>query len=363
MSVAQGAGRGVGAHRLRERLSGETRMDQLSLPQYIRYLLEPASYPHPVQRVRLVQTHVSYLLFAGDFVYKWKKPVNFGFLDFSTLEQRRYFCEEEVRLNRRLCADMYLGVVRLARGNGGLALDGDGECLEYGVKMRRLPGERMMDRMIAAKTVRKEHLDRVIDQLVPFYAATAEMTGGSSGYGSVAAVGKTIRDNFAETRRFVGSPALASGRFARIREYAEAFLAKEDVFRQRKAAGRIRDCHGDLHSANICLTEPVHIFDCLEFNESLRCTDVAADVAFLAMDLDFHDLRGLGAHFVDRFIDRSGDAGLFGVLDFYKCYRAFVRGKIGLLTAADPGVGREGAAAALSAAKRYFRLAEEYGER
>jgi len=338
-------------------------MEQSSLPEYIRHMLDPASYPHPVERVRLEQTHVSYLLFAGEFVYKWKKPVNFGFLDFSTLEQRRYFCEEEVRLNRRLCDDMYLGVVRITRSNGRLVLDGEGECVEYGVKMRCLPGERMMDRMITAKRLRNGHLDRVIDQLVPFYAAAAEMAGGSSGYGSVAAVGKTIRDNFRETERFVGGSALGRGCFARIREYAEALLAREHLFRQRIAAGRIRDCHGDLHSANICLTEPVQIFDCLEFNESLRCTDIAADVAFLAMDLDFHDQRGLGEYFVDRFIDCSGDAGLAEILDFYKCYRAFVRGKIGLLTAADPGVGREGTAAALAAAKRYFRLAEEYGGR
>jgi len=153
---------------------------------------------------------------------------------------------------------------------------------------------------------------------------------------------------------------LSKGRFIRIKNYAENFLKKREIFERRVAEGRVRDCHGDLHSANICLTDEIAIFDCIEFNEGLRCTDIAADLAFLAMDLDFHNLRDLSNFFVDRYISCSGDDGLREMLNFYKCYRAYVRGKIGLLTAADNGVGRAEKSMALKMAQHYFQLAEEY---
>lgn len=333
-------------------------MDLLQLPQYIQYLLRPESYPHRPSEVELVQTHISYVLIAGDLVYKWKKPVNFGFLDFSTVERRKYFCEEEVRLNRRLCPEMYLGVAAVAGGEAGFQLDGGGKPLEYCVKMRRLPEERMMNRVIEAGRLGKRHLEGIIDRLVPFY--TAADGPGTRGFGSPRAVSKMMHDNFAETSRFIGGAALSAERFAHIRDYAETFLANEELFQRRQDSGHVRECHGDLHAANICLTDRVDIFDCIEFNESLRFTDIAADVAFLAMDLDFHNLRELSEFFIRRFIERSGDRGLPEVLNYYKCYRAYVRGKIGLLTAADPEVGGERAARALADAENYFRLAEGY---
>lgn len=334
-------------------------MEKPPLPDYVLHLLRPDSYPHPVERVDLLQTHVSYILFAGDYVYKWKKPVSFGFLDFSDPARRRFFCEEEVRLNRRLCEDMYLGVVQINRDSRGFRLDGEGDGLEYGVKMQRLPAERMMDRVIVSGQLQQDDLTRIVQRLVPFYAG-AERKSLRSGYGSTRAVGKTINDNFTETDRFVGGPALGKARFSHIRKYTEAFLKKDSLFAQRIAAGRVRDCHGDLHSANICLDEHLNIFDCIEFNASLRCTDVAADVAFLAMDLDYSGLWELSEFFITRFMAEAQDEGIRQMLDFYKCYRAYVRGKIGLLTAADPGMEQTTAAAALASADRYFQLAEEY---
>lgn len=331
------------------------------LPPYIQYLLQAESYPHQVTAVTLVQTHVSYLLFAGQYVYKWKKPVNLGFVNFSTLERRRHFCEEEVRLNSRLCRDIYLGVVQLSETEGRFHLGGDGTPFEYGVKMRRLPESLMMDRIIADDKLTCDHLTKIINRLVAFYSITPILPV-ASGYGSVEAVAKTIRDNLAETRSFVGDEVLSMERFIHIEEYAEQFLHKRDLFAERVAEGRIRDCHGDLHSANICLTHDVAIFDCIEFNEELRCTDTAADVAFLAMDLDYHNLVDFSNFFVDRYIACSGDRRLRDILDFYKCYRAYVRGKIGLLTAADKNIGSAGKIAALKTAERYFRLAEEYAD-
>lgn len=334
-------------------------MQRPPLPLYIQQLLEPERYPHPVETVTLLQTHVSYLMFAGDYVYKWKKPVNLGFVDFSTLEKREFFCQEEVRLNRRLCPNMYLGVVALCRAGDLVQLDGDGTPFEFGVKMRRLPAAKMMDRVIAAGELTLSHLTRIIDRLVVFHQDTP-MVPVTSGYGDVRAVAGTIRDNFSETQAFVGGEALGEVRFRRIRDYAENFLHNRKRFAQRVAEGRIRDCHGDLHSGNICLTDEIAIFDCIEFNEGLRCTDIAADVAFLAMDLDFHNLRDLSNFFVDRYISCAGDEGLREMLDFYKCYRAYVRGKIGLLTAADQGVEQPDQEVAVTMANQYFQLAEEY---
>ncbi|WP_163337525.1 hypothetical protein [Desulfopila sp. IMCC35008] len=335
-------------------------MKSTSLPDYIQALLENNTFFPETGDVELIQTHISYILLVGERVYKFKKPVNFGFLNFTQLQQRKHFCEEEVRLNRRLCPEIYLGVVTVTSEGDRYRLDGRGEPVEYGVKMVRLPEERMMCRVIAANDLHENELRQIVHILVPFY----EQAAGGRGvlyYGRPEAVRKTLFDSFRETQGYVGSPALSRARFTVIRNYVTSFFNEVQLFNERMTAGRIRECHGDLHSGNICLTSSVSIFDCLEFNKSLRCTDIAADIAFLAMDLDFNELYGMSDYFVNYFIECSGDKGLTGMLNFYKCYRAYVRGKINLLTAVGPGIDATSADAALIAADRYFHLAEKYG--
>lgn len=331
------------------------------LPEYIDHLLLPDSYPHPVGEIELVQTHISFVILAGSYVYKWKKPVDYGFVDFSSLARRKYFCEQELQLNRRLCPEIYLETIWLSREGESFRLQGEGEIVEYGVKMARMPEEGMMSRVIGAGGVQKEHLDRIVAILDPFYR---QADGGERvrANGRAAAVARTIASNFAQTARFVGGAALGADRFAAIKAYTDAFLQQEDLFAERVAAGRIRDCHGDLYSGNICLADKdkIYIFDCIEFNESLRFIDIAADVAFLAMDLDFHGYSDLSDYFIKRFIEESGDEGLRKMLNFYKCYRAYVRGKVGLLTSADPILEKSKAEASLATAGRYFQLAEDY---
>lgn len=334
-------------------------MSHEPLPPYVQYLQQPSSYSHPVESVQLLQTHISFVLVAGDFVYKWKKPVNFGFLDFSTLEKRKYYCEQELMLNRRLCPDLYVDVVTLNRAGGQYGLNGSGDVVEYGVKMARMPEERMMGRVIAAGQLNFGHLDSIIEVLVPFYQR-AEGTGAIGEFGRAASVAINVLENFDQTEPFVDQGAISRAQFLRIGDYARAFLRQEQLFEGRRAAGKIRDCHGDLYSANICLTDPVRIFDCIEFNERFRYSDVAADVAFLAMDLDFHGLEEFSRYFIDRFVTVSADSGLMGMLDFYKCYRAMVRGKINLFTASDPAVDASVAVQCKESAARYFNLAERY---
>ena len=336
-------------------------MQQENLPSYIQHLLKPGSYSPAVDETRLIQTHISFVVIAGDSVYKWKKTVNFGFLDFSTLEKRKFYCERELILNRRLCPEVYLDLVTINATDGRLSLDGPGEVVEYGIKMARMPEDRMMTRVIETGKLNKGHIDAIIATLIPFYQ-TAEAGASIREFGRSGAVSINVLENFDQTEGFVGKGVLSRSTFERIKGYAREVLADGKRFDRRVEANRIRDCHGDLYSANICLARKVFIFDCIEFNERFRYSDVAADIAFLAMDLDFHGLTDLSSSFISRFIAASGDDGILEMLNFYKCYRAYVRGKIGLFTAADPGVDPETAGKCLAQAKRYFQLAEKYTE-
>ena len=334
-------------------------MADSTLPPFIQALLKPEAYPHPAPEITLVQTHISYVLLAGDFVYKIKKPVDFGFLNFTSLEKRKHFCEEELLLNRRLCPSLYLGLAAITEQGAAFSLDGPGAPVEYAVKMARMPEERMMAKVIAQGGLSREILDRIIAILVPFYAK-AETGPAIEQFGTAQAVSVNVLENFEQTQGFIGCAALSREQFEAISGYARAFLGKEDLFAGRVAAGRVRDCHGDLYSANICLADEIYIYDCIEFNQRFRYCDVASDVAFLAMDLDFHGLPELSAYFIDQFCRAASDTTLLPMLNFYKCYRAYVRGKIGLFTAHAPEVDPATAENCLAMAKKYFALAERY---
>jgi uncharacterized protein len=334
-------------------------MTDSNLPDFIQALLRPEIYPHAATDVQLVQTHISFVLIAGDFVYKFKKPVDFGFLDFSTLDKREYCCEQELLLNRRLCPEIYLDLITLNKEGDGFALNGSGDVVEYGVKMARMPEEGMMGNLIKAGKLGREQIDAVVDRLIPFYQQ-AERNPEIDSFGKADKVAINVLENFEQTQGFIGQGALTQVQFDRISAWSKDFLAQTERFQQRIAAGCIRDCHGDLYSANICFGDKVYIFDCIEFNQRFRCCDIASDVAFLAMDLDFHGLRELSEYCMDRFSQRSGDSGMMEMLNFYKCYRAYVRGKIGLFTAGDPAVAEAVRKSCIEAAAKYFALAESY---
>ncbi|AEH45952.1 aminoglycoside phosphotransferase [Thermodesulfatator indicus DSM 15286] len=334
------------------------------LPPLIKKLLNSQAYPHRPEKVELIQTHISYVFLAGDLVYKIKKPVDFGFLDFTTLEKRKFYCEREVTLNRRLCPDIYLGVVPVIEEGETAYFEKEGEPVEWAVKMKRMPEEGMMGRLIAEGRLRKDHLDLIVKKLVPFYQQ-AETGPEVNKYGSMEAISFNVEENFSQTKEFVGK-ALASYRYQHIVSWSRRFMKeKTGLFEERIVQGFIRDGHGDLYSANICFDEPkgdVYIFDCIEFNDRFRCGDVAQDLAFLAMDLDFHELEDFSRYFIDEYVSLSGEKGLLKLLDFYKCYRAYVRGKIGCFTWASPEVPEKVREEALEGARRYFDLAYLYAE-
>ncbi len=329
--------------------------------EFVEYLKRPEAYPHKPTSVEFRQTHISWIFLAGDLVYKVKKPVDFGFLDFTTVEKRKFFCEKEVELNRRLCPNIYLGVVPVVRTSKGYAVEEEGEVVDWAVKMRRLPEEGMMSRLIKIGALGTPHIDLLVKKLVPFYREAR--TGPEvNRYGSLEVVGYNVEENFEQTREFVGK-ALSELRYRYIVGWSRAFMRENaELFEARVRGGFVREGHGDLYSANICYDDlkEVYVFDCIEFNERFRCGDAAQDLAFLAMDLDFHGLKDLSNYFVNSYAEGSGDGDLFEVLDFYKCYRAYVRGKIGCFTWASEGIPEEERRASLEAAKRYFGLAYSY---
>ena len=331
-------------------------MGERNLPDYIEYLLRADSYPHPVDDVQLIETHISYVILAGSYVYKWKKSIELGFLDFSSLEKRKIYCEREVLLNRRLCPEVYLGVVSIAQQAGSFCLAGSGLVVEYGVKMVRLPEDRMMNALIQRKILSRTDIDRIVRTLVPFYE-NAQSSEAIKKCGTVDVVAENVLENLSQAEAFLDDAIIGNLQFEEIRDYSVNFLHNKALFSQRLESGKIRDCHGDLHAGNICLAETVCIFDCIEFSDRLRCGDVAADVAFLAMDLELHGLEYLSDYFIERFIADSGDSGLISMLAFYKCYRACVRGKINLLTANSAALDAEGVSRYKAQAKSCFTLA------
>jgi len=330
-----------------------------NLPGFISALLHSDIYDHPAENIQLVQTHISFVLLAGEFVYKFKKPVEIGFLDFSTLAKRQYCCEQELLLNRRLCPDIYLGLVTVTSEGDGFALDGSGEVVEYGVKMVRMPEDRMMVNLIRAGLVDRKQIDALVDVLVPFYRQ-ADRSAEIDGFGTAESVAVNVLENFEQTKDFIGGGAINREQFDRISGWAEKFLSQEQLFSDRIRGGYIRDCHGDLYSANICLADKVYIYDCIEFNRRFRYCDVASDIAFLAMDLDFHGLQKLSeyciGHFAAHFPDQEGKK----LLQFYKCYRAYVRGKVSSFLLDDASLTMAEKESASRDARRHFRLASLY---
>jgi aminoglycoside phosphotransferase family enzyme/predicted kinase len=325
-----------------------------STPWVIAALRDPAVYPHPVDRVELVETHISWVFLAGERVYKVKKPVDLGFLDFRTLRQRRHFCREEVRLNRRLAPDTYLGVVELKGSRPRVRIGGRGPTVEVAVEMRRLPADRMLDQLVGAGRVEPAQV-RAVAATVARFHAEAETGGRIDEMGSLETIRKNWEECFtqtAETRADIWPPEQRRA----LRSYVDDFLMREAPrLEARISEGRIRDCHGDLQAQHVCCVEPIQIFDCIEFNERFRFGDTAGEIAFLAMDLQRLGGRELAVEFINAYLEETGDYGAVSLLDFYRAYRALVRAKVlGFQVSERPEL--------VPAARALFALAGRFAE-
>jgi uncharacterized protein len=287
-----------------------------------------------------------------------KKPVNLGFLDFSTLERRRYFCQREVELNRRLCPEIYLGAVPIYETTSGFSFNGEGEIVEYAVKMKELPHGSFLSELLDRNLVAEGEINRVISTLHRFYQSETP-TPEIEQWGTREKLRISTDENFAQVEPFIGK-TISPAAFEAIRHFTNRFyLVNKNLFRERIQQHRILDCHGDLHLDHVHLTpEATTIFDCIEFNDRFRFIDIANDLAFLAMDFDFKGRSDLGNVFLRNAAHELNDAGMLKVENFYKCYRAFVRGKVESIQAIEKETtnpkGHE------KQAGHYFRLALKY---
>ncbi|MFO7570255.1 MAG: AAA family ATPase, partial [Smithellaceae bacterium] len=326
-------------------------------------LSRPDFYPHAPAAVELIQTHASYVFIAGDFVYKIKKPVRFDFLDFTTLAQRKFYCEEEIRLNRRLAKDIYLDVLPISQDTLGAFHPGDdGAVVEYAVRMKKLPAHRMLKVLLHGNRADADILSRVAFKIAAFHKE-AQTGPHIDEVGSMATLRRNHEENFNETKPLVGK-TLRQHQYDLVSDYARVFMSQNaPLFAKRVADHRIRDCHGDLHLDHICVTDEILIFDCIEFNERFRFVDTAAEVSFLMMDLDFNGFAGDADIFLKYYVQYSQDGELLRLLNFYRCYYAYVRGKVTSLRLEQNDLPASERADVIQTACRYFNLAYAYAAR
>ncbi|ROQ90647.1 bifunctional aminoglycoside phosphotransferase/ATP-binding protein [Desulfosoma caldarium] len=297
-----------------------------------RAFADPTFYPHPVTSVHRIDTHISAVFLTGLWVYKLKKPVNFGFLDFSRLELRCHYCHREVLLNQRFSRGVYAKVVTIRRGPfGTLSLDGPGSLVECAVVMRQLPLHLSLEALLAQGTLKAEHWQKLGERLADLYAQ-AERNDEIRHFGTLSVISQNVLENFDQTAPFVGD-LLDAEKWHLIYNVNDAFVeSHSDLFDTRLKEDRICDGHGDLRSDHIYFADDgIQIIDAIEFNDRFRFGDVAADLAFLHMDLDHRGAFSQSLMVLHAYARRAHDPSLYRVLDFYACYRAMVRVKVSCL--------------------------------
>ena len=330
---------------------GKAAGDQPLFERLISALRDPKCYPHPVRRVDIVETHISCILLTGDYAYKIKKPVNLGFLDFRSLESRRFYCDEELRLNRRTAPLLYLDVVAVNGSESAPVLGGEGPPIEYAVRMHQFPQEALLDRMAKSGTLTPIYIDALARVVAEFHS-DIERAGGERPFGSPQRVLAPAIQNFDQMQELVEAESDRD-----LLQKLQAWTGREHtslyaLFNSRKRDGFIRECHGDLHLGNITLLDgrPTP-FDCIEFNEEFRWIDVMNEAAFLMMDLIDHKLKSLAFRFLNGYLEATGDYAGVRVLHYYLVYRALVRAKVSSIRAHQPHV----AAQEKADAERQFR--------
>ncbi|AZZ94647.1 hypothetical protein EUZ85_29625 [Hahella sp. KA22] len=327
----------------------------------IKALQDPAVYGHPVTQFQLVETHISWVILTGPYAYKIKKPMDFGFLNFTDLERRRFYCEEELRLNRRLAPEIYQGLVRITGSEAEPSIDGDGDVIEYAVKMKQFNPEDLLSKLPNDSDKLPRYLDALSQQLADFHMQESAVADGSCEFGDPEQVFAPVQQNFDQVRPMLSDPAELR-QLEYIEGWAQSTYERLRPFLQsRKDKGFVRECHGDVHLGNVTLFEDkVTLFDCIEFNEDFRWTDVYNDLAFLMMDLEDRGMKHLSYRFLNKYLEITGDYVGAELLPFYKSYRAMVRCKVALFTLGAPGLSEEAKAEQVRKYRKYLELAESY---
>jgi aminoglycoside phosphotransferase family enzyme/predicted kinase len=325
-------------------------------------MCDPGFYPHAPSEVELRETRISWVFLAGERVYKVKKPVVLPFLDYVSLERREAMCQEELRLNRRLAPDAYLGVRAIRRSGSALALDAadGGEIVEWAVEMRRLPEERTAARLLREGRLESGHLRALARRLAEFHRRAVPVPPAEAG---PAAVGEMVRENLRELTRLAGE-VVDRSRLRAAARFATAWLdANEARHAERSRRGRFREGHGDLRLEHVVFEDGIVVFDCVEFDPALRRIDVAADLAFLVMELHEAGAADLAGELVSAYREAGGDPGRNGLLSFYAAYRALVRAKLHYLEARELPERSPGRERACSAGDRLLALSERFAWR
>ena len=328
-----------------------------TLHKLVEALQQPGLFPHPVTRFEVIETHISIILLTGSYAYKFKKPVNFGFLDFSTLARRKHFCEEELRLNRRLAPELYLDVMPVSAGP---KLGGDGEIIEYAVRMREFRQDDQFDRLLDRGRLEPACLDALAVRIAKFHSAAA-VAETDSDYGTPSAIQAPVEENFNQILGCLPAtqepPQLQS-----LRSWTqETFRKLQSTLQARKDEGFIRECHGDLHLRNIALVNGTPVaFDCIEFNDNLRWIDIISEIAFMVMDLDHRQQPALASRFLNAWLEQTGDYAGIQILRYYLVYRAMVRAKVDCLRAHQADIDEATRDKLLGEHRAYLALGEHY---
>ena len=331
-----------------------------ALPPLISALRDGACFDHPTDTIVVLQTHISYVLLTGTYAYKIKKPVSLPFLDFSTLEFRSHYCEEELRINRRLASELYLDVVPITGTPQAPRMNGDGKAIEYAVKMIQFPDADRLDRVADRGELRDTHIRTLAGKIADFHDTVA-VADRTSPFADSERLRREVMDNF-DSLSAQALPENAASLLEEIRGWSARSLVDLGAqFRARKQDGKVRECHGDMHLANMALlNDQVTIFDALEFNENLRWIDVQSELAFLAMDLDCRGLPGLGWLLVNAYLETTGDYVGLRVFRHYRVYRAMVRAKVAALRSRQCAAGTADAQEAIAELVSHMRLAQSY---
>jgi aminoglycoside phosphotransferase family enzyme/predicted kinase len=326
----------------------------------IQALLSVAVFDHPVKTVKVLETHISWVILAGDYAYKFKKAVNFGFLDFSTLQKRHFYCQEELRLNRRFAPRLYLDVVSVSGSLTEPILNGPGEPLEFAVKMHRFSQDCLLGKLAADRQLLPEHVDEIAVLLAGIHS-TSERAGGDSDFGLADGIHRWVLENFSQIRKALQPEDVNPGLAGLEGWCQQEFDARRKLLELRRQNGFIRECHGDLHLGNLALVDGrITPFDCIEFNPQLRWIDVMSEAAFLMMDLLDRGYSGLAYRFLNGYLQRTGDYGGLCILRYYVVYRALVRAKVAALCHAQSAEQSDSRAAARRDFDGYLRLATNW---
>jgi uncharacterized protein len=335
--------------------------NEANLPELIRQMLLPEFYPHSVTMpIELIQTHASWVLLTGDFTYKLKKIVNFGFLDYSTLVNRQHFCNEEIRLNQRGAKELYLAVLPITKQGNYYQLAGDGEVVDYTVKMVQFPQSALLSNLFELGQITTRDIEE-IGQVVAQFHADAQTNEYIASFGTVANIGKSIDNNYRQTEKYIGR-SQTQQQYTETKVYTDRFLLEhQQIFLDRIAGGFIRECHGDLHLRNICRWQhKILLFDCIEFNEPFRFVDTMYDVAFIVMDLEARCRKDLANRFLNTYVEQTGDWAGLQVLPLYLSRQAYVRAKVTSFLLDDLGISSADRAAAVQTAENYYYQAWAY---